>query len=108
MLSQFIDFCILLGCDYCESIRGVGPKRALELITQYKSIEKILENIDKKKYQVPEEWNYEKARELFLNPEVLDPGAIEVGQSFFLSMFFIVNPLLTLSHRFAAKMDGSR
>lgn len=77
---QFIDFCILLGCDYCESIRGVGPKRALELIAQYKSIEKIIENIDKKKYQIPEDWNYVKARELFLNPEVLDPNSIEVGQ----------------------------
>ncbi|KAJ6650146.1 Flap endonuclease 1, partial [Pseudolycoriella hygida] len=76
--EQFIDFCILLGCDYCDSIRGVGPKRALELITQYKSIEKILENIDKKKYQIPENWNYENARELFLNPEVLDPETIEL------------------------------
>ncbi|KAG4069778.1 hypothetical protein HA402_003219 [Bradysia odoriphaga] len=76
--EQFIDFCILLGCDYCDSIRGVGPKRALELITQYKSIEKIVENIDKKKYQIPEDWNYEKARELFLNPEVLDPDSVEL------------------------------
>lgn len=45
-MEQFIDMCILLGCDYCETIRGVGPKKAFELITKYKSIENILENLD--------------------------------------------------------------
>lgn len=46
--EQFIDLCILLGCDYCESIRGVGPKKAFELIKTYGDIETILENIDHK------------------------------------------------------------
>ncbi|XP_055705199.1 flap endonuclease 1 [Phlebotomus papatasi] len=77
-VDQFIDLCILLGCDYCESIRGVGPKRAIELITQYKSIETILEKIDKKKYTVPEDWNFNQARQLFKEPEVQDPQSIEI------------------------------
>lgn len=46
--EQFIDLCILLGCDYCNNIRGIGPKKAFELIKQYKNIETILENIDPK------------------------------------------------------------
>ncbi|VDM74889.1 unnamed protein product [Strongylus vulgaris] len=46
--EQFIDLCILLGCDYCESIRGIGPKKAYELIKTYGDIESILENIDLK------------------------------------------------------------
>lgn len=70
--DQFIDLCILMGCDYCDTIRGVGPKRAFELITKYKSIEEILKNIDKNKYQVPEDWKFEIARSLFKQPEVLD------------------------------------
>lgn len=57
-LEQFVDLCILLGCDYCESIRGIGPKRAYDLIKQYKSIEEILKHIDTKKYTVPGEWMY--------------------------------------------------
>lgn len=76
---QFVDLCILLGCDYCETIRGIGPKRAIELVSQYKSIEEILENIDKSKYVVPEDWNYEQARQLFMNPEVADPEKVEVN-----------------------------
>jgi len=76
--EQFVDLCILLGCDYCESIRGIGPKRAYDLIQQYKSIEEILKNIDVKKYTVPEDWVYKSARQLFLNPDVSESGAIEL------------------------------
>jgi flap endonuclease-1 len=54
--DQFVDLCILLGCDYCDTIRGVGPKTALKLIREYKSIEGILQNIDKAKYTIPDSW----------------------------------------------------
>ena len=47
-MLQFIDLCILLGCDYCESIRGIGPKRAIDLIKQYKTIDEIMKHLDMK------------------------------------------------------------
>ena len=47
----------LLGCDYCDSIKGVGPKTALKLMKQYGSIEEILEHIDETKYKVPDNWH---------------------------------------------------
>ena len=31
--DQFVDLCILLGCDYVDKIRGIGPKKAIELVT---------------------------------------------------------------------------
>lgn len=77
-MFQFIDLCILLGCDYCDSIRGIGPKRAIDLIKQHRNIETILKNIDTEKYAVPENWLYKEARQLFVNPEVADPTTIEV------------------------------
>jgi len=45
---QFTDLCILLGCDYCDSIKGIGQKRALDLIKQHRNIEAILKHIDTK------------------------------------------------------------
>jgi flap endonuclease-1 len=27
-MEQFVDLCILCGCDYCDSVRGIGPKKA--------------------------------------------------------------------------------
>ena len=75
---QFIDLCILLGCDYCDSIKGIGPHRALELIKKYNSIEAVLETLDRKKYPIPEDWPYDEARRLFRNAEAFDPESIEV------------------------------
>jgi len=77
-MDQFTDLCILLGCDYCESIRGIGPHRAFRLIKEYGSIEDILKNLDKEKYPMPENWAYENARSLFKEAEVLDPANIEL------------------------------
>lgn len=74
--NQFIDLCILLGCDYCDTIPKVGPTTALKLIKERKTIEKVLEHLGDK-YKVPEEWPYQDARELFLKPSVLDPKEVE-------------------------------
>lgn len=75
---QFIDLCIMLGCDYTGSIKGVGPKRAIELIKNHRSLEKIIENIDVKKFPVPESWNYKEARLLFQKPEISNADDIVV------------------------------
>lgn len=76
-LVQFIDLGILLGCDYCDNIRGVGPVTGLKLIREFGSLEKIVEHIEsdptKTKWKVPENWPYKEARELFLKPDVI-PG----------------------------------
>jgi 5'-3' exonuclease len=39
--TQFLDFCILCGCDYNESIRLVGPATSYNYITKYGNIEGI-------------------------------------------------------------------
>ncbi|GLT96536.1 hypothetical protein SLE2022_141510 [Rubroshorea leprosula] len=69
-MDQFIDLCILSGCDYCESIRGIGEQTALKLIRQHGSIENILENINKDRYGIPEYWPYQGAQQLFKEPLV--------------------------------------
>ncbi|KDR22281.1 Flap endonuclease 1-B [Zootermopsis nevadensis] len=76
--NEFIDLCILLGCDYCDSIKGIGPKRAIDLIKQHRNLETVLKNIDKNKYSVAEDWMYTEARQLFLEPQVTDPEKIEI------------------------------
>lgn len=68
--EQFTDMCILCGCDYTGTIRGIGPHRAYELIKKHKSIEVVLKNLDKKKYKAPENFLYKESAALFHNPEV--------------------------------------
>jgi flap endonuclease-1 len=73
--DEFVDLCILCGCDYCDSIDGIGPITAFKLITKYRSLEKVVEHLNdenkvKERYRIPESFNYQNARLLFKFPEV--------------------------------------
>ena len=81
-IDQFIDLGIMLGCDYCDNIRGVGPVTALKLMKEFGSLEKIVEHIEsdstKTKWKVPENWPYKEARDLFVHPDVIDGKEINL------------------------------
>ncbi|KAB2570467.1 DNA repair protein [Lasiodiplodia theobromae] len=69
--EQFIDLCILLGCDYLDPIKGVGPSTALKLIRDHKNLEGVVKFFESSsKYTLPEDWPYKDARLLFLEPDV--------------------------------------
>ncbi|KAK0611485.1 flap endonuclease 1 [Immersiella caudata] len=73
--EQFVDLCILLGCDYLDPIPKVGPSTALKLIRDHGSLEKVIEWMKtdpkaKERYTIPEDWPFEDARDLFFNPNV--------------------------------------
>jgi len=78
--DQFIDVCIMCGCDYCESIKGIGPVKALSLIKQHGTIEELLKHLDQTKYIVPDDWVsiVVEARKLFKNPDVVDTNDLEL------------------------------
>lgn len=63
-LSQLIDLAILVGTDFNNGIKGVGPKTALKLVKEYKRIENL-----PTKFLSKLSPNYSRVRELFLNPE---------------------------------------
>ena len=62
--KEFVDLCILLGCDYSATIPKIGKKRALEMIKKYKTIEEMLKN--ETGLKIPEKFNYKIAREIFM------------------------------------------
>jgi flap endonuclease-1 len=71
LLSKFIDLCILLGCDYLDPVKGIGPSTALKLIREHKDLEGVVDYFEtSKKYTLPEDWPYKDARMLFLEPDV--------------------------------------
>jgi len=41
--EMFLHMCILSGCDFLDSLPGVGPKKAHTLIKKYRDREKVLE-----------------------------------------------------------------
>jgi flap endonuclease-1 len=77
-MDQFIDFCILCGCDYCDSIKGLGPAGASTLILEHKNIEDGLKANSK---EAPsEEWlaMLPAVRDCFKNHEVIPAAQVSV------------------------------
>jgi flap endonuclease-1 len=67
--DQFIDMCILCGSDYTDKINGMGPITALKMIKKYNNLENVIEQFNiYKKFEVPNKFDYNKARDLFKNP----------------------------------------
>ena len=78
--QQFVDLCILCGCDYCTTIKGVGPKTALKLIKTYKTIEAVVAHLrkdPKAKNNIPDDWRTQKVTKA----QVADAEAAEKAES---------------------------
>jgi flap endonuclease-1 len=64
--EQLVDIGILIGTDYNVGIKGIGPKKALELIKEHGSIKKIMKTELSDKFEV----DPLEVREIFLKPNV--------------------------------------
>lgn len=66
--DQFVELCILCGCDYCPNINRIGNITAFKLIQTHKNIDNILEYNNKyNKYNIPEGYkeNFNTSKQLF-------------------------------------------
>lgn len=66
--DQFVEVCILCGCDYCPNIQKIGCLTAYKLIKTHGSIDEFLKvNQKTKKYDIPEDYKekYEISKRLF-------------------------------------------
>jgi len=69
--EQLVDIAILIGTDYNEGIKGIGPKKALKLIKKHGSIEGALAELNANITHLME------IRELFLHPETTPDYKLE-------------------------------
>jgi flap endonuclease-1 len=70
--EQLVDVAILVGTDFNEGIKGIGPKKAIKLVSDCGSIENMPANIQEGIGPAVAE-----IRDLFLRPEVTDDYSIE-------------------------------
>ncbi len=69
--EQLIDIGILIGTDFNEGVKNIGPKKALKYIKTYGSLEKVMESL---KIEIQ---NYDIIRKIFLKPDVTDNYILE-------------------------------
>ncbi len=70
--EQLVDLAILVGTDFNEGIRGIGPKKALSLVRKHGSLEQFP---DETRRQLPE--SFDAVRNQFLRPKVLESYRLE-------------------------------
>ncbi|KAJ9105529.1 Elongation of fatty acids protein 2 [Naganishia friedmannii] len=61
-MERFIELCLLLGCDYLEPAKGVGPKTALKLMREHGTLANVVAHIRGKmaeKQEAAEEFEIE-------------------------------------------------
>ena len=68
--EQLIDMAVLIGTDFNDGVKGIGPKRSLDLIRKHGSLESMGEAV-----AVPQQ--YAEVREIFLHPEVTDDYSVK-------------------------------
>ena len=73
--EQLIDLAILIGTDFNEGVKGIGPKKALKLIKTYGKLESLPKEILRR---LPE--NYDDIRKIFLEPDVTCDYSLEYGE----------------------------
>ncbi len=72
--KQLVDMALLMGTDYNEGVRGVGPVRALKLIREYGSLERVIEETG---LRPDPDLDLEAIRRFFLDPPVTDDYRLE-------------------------------
>ena len=75
---QFVDFCILCGCDYIPGIHKIGPVTALKIIKKGNIEHFISEN---KKYTIPDSFNYQLARDIFTQELIITTNDFTVKKT---------------------------
>lgn len=73
--EQLVDLGILVGTDFNEGIRGVGPKKALSLVRKYGSLEHLPDEIGS---QLPA--GFDDVRQVFLQPKIRESYELEASQ----------------------------
>ncbi|MEM0468489.1 MAG: flap endonuclease-1 [Pyrobaculum sp.] len=73
--EQLVDLAILLGTDYNpDGVAGVGPQKALRLVLEFGSLEKIVDTVLRGHQHLLE------IKKFFLNPPVTDEYSLEGGR----------------------------
>jgi flap endonuclease-1 len=70
--DQFVELCILFGCDYCPNLNNVKYNVIFNTYNKYKNIEDTLAELKSQGYIIPEIFDYNDAKQYF-NASIHNP-----------------------------------
>jgi len=72
---QLVDMAILIGTDFNDGVKGIGPKKSLDLIKKTGNIKKALKSI--KTTEKPSSDTIQQIQKIFLEPDVTDDYSLK-------------------------------
>ncbi len=73
--KQLVDMAILIGTDFNKGVRGIGPKKSLNLIKKNGNVENVLATIGGE--NIPTIDEIKEIRKIFLKPNTTDDYSLE-------------------------------
>jgi len=70
--EQFIEFCILLGCDYCDGLYDVKPEIIFKVYSKYLNIDDTIKSLQDSNYNIPKSFDYKIAKHYFQNANITE------------------------------------
>ncbi len=70
--EQLVDVAILVGTDFNQGVKGIGPKKALGLIQKHGAIENLPSNV-----KSALDSDIDQVREVFVRPKVVDAYSLK-------------------------------
>jgi flap endonuclease-1 len=69
--EQFVELCILFGCDYCDRLRDIKPEIIYNYFMKTKNLLKTVDLMKKDGYYIPDMSDYQIYKDYFMNPPVI-------------------------------------
>ena len=68
--EQFVELCLLFGCDYCDKLNDMKPEIIYKYYSKSKNLIATINNIKKDGYNVDDFNDYNTYKDYFINPPV--------------------------------------
>jgi flap endonuclease-1 len=75
--EALVDLAMLVGTDFNDGIKGIGPKKALTLVRQHGRIENMPEEI---RHALGDQEAIDEVRRIFLHPDVTDAFDVQPAE----------------------------
>lgn len=70
--EQFVELCLLFGCDYCDYLNDMKPELIYKYFSKHKNFIDTINNIKKDGYKVEDTSDYKIYKEYFMNAHIND------------------------------------
>mgnify|MGYP001081622621 CR=1 FL=1 len=105
--GSFFDYCVMLGTDYNDRIKGYGMVKAMKLIQQYKTVANISSKLNIESLNYHEMCNIFVPKDIhMLTNDEVRTDLMYVSTDKYINKYFLRNELLSVEKAFDKVIDG--